>query len=85
MKYVIYKVTANLDSLNYCCMLHWYLFSIAEIFVVVAGNGYYLFSAPKLQCNVGETGNATIQELEDEENTDYFKMENEMFSLWFWW
>jgi hypothetical protein len=66
-------------------MLHYYIFSILGIFFIVAGNGYYLFSAPKLQCNVGETGNATVQALEDEEHTNDFKMENEMFSLWFWW
>jgi hypothetical protein len=52
---------------------------------VVAGNGYYLFSAPKLQCNIVESGNATFGELEDEESTDDFKMESEMFSLWYWW
>jgi hypothetical protein len=38
-----------------------------------------------LQCNVGEIGNASIKELENEESTDDFEMENEMFSLWFWW
>jgi hypothetical protein len=38
-----------------------------------------------LQCNVNEIGNSSIQALEDEENTDDFEMESEMFSLWFWW
>lgn len=66
-----------------CCIG---IFSVfLEIFFVVAGNGYYLFSTPKLQCNVGEIGNASIKELENEESTDDFEMENEMFSLWFWW
>jgi hypothetical protein len=48
-----------------------------------AGNGYYLFSTPKLQCDV-ETGNSTIEEA-IEVNTDYSKVENEVFSIWLWW
>jgi hypothetical protein len=44
-----------------------------------AGNGYYLFSVPKLQCDA-EIGNSTV-----EENTDYSKVENEVFSVWHWW
>lgn len=47
------------------------------------GNGYYLFSTPKLQCDV-ETGNSTIEEA-IEVNTDYSKVENEVFSIWLWW
>jgi hypothetical protein len=44
-----------------------------------AGNGYYLFSTPKLQCEV-ESGNSTY-----EINTDYSKVEKEVFSVWRWW
>jgi hypothetical protein len=66
-------------------MLRWCLLRLSKILFVVTGNGYYLFSTPKLQCNVGEIGNTTIEELEDEDNTDDFRMEDQMFSLWFWW
>jgi hypothetical protein len=54
------------------------------VFVFV-GNGYYLFSAPSLQCNANDTGNVTVGELEDEVTTDDFKLEIETFSLWHYW
>jgi len=43
------------------------------------GHGYYLFSTLKLQCDA-EIGNSTI-----EVNTDYSKVESEVFSVWHWW
>jgi hypothetical protein len=48
-----------------------------------AGNGYYLFSAPKLQCDA-ETGNSTIEKV-IEVNTYYSKAENVLSSVWRWW
>jgi hypothetical protein len=62
-----------------------FLFTFPEILFVVVGNGYYLFSSPNLQCVTDETGYATVAELAVKVTTDDLKMENETFSLWYWW
>ncbi|XP_069671584.1 eukaryotic translation initiation factor 2-alpha kinase isoform X2 [Periplaneta americana] len=53
----------------------------------VNGNGYYLFSTPKLQCSVSE-GNSTIEKDDDDvshKSDGHITTEDEIFSVLHWW